>query len=791
MANTHTTLTSLFTAIADKIRTKTGSTETIVADNFPDAIDSILTPTDGTIVTNSASDITISGKMVSIPAGYYKNAVAKMIPVSTQATPTISVSSAGLITASVNQLAGYIEGGTKSNKKQLSTQAAKTITPSTSSQTAVAKGKYTTGDVTVAAVPTQTKSATPSTSEQTIAPDSGKFLSSVTVSAMTTATQATPSISVDSAGLITASSTQTAGYVSAGTKSATKQLTVQAAKTITPSTSSQTAVASGRYTTGAVTVAAIPSTYVKPTATKAATTYTPTTSNQTIAAGTYCSGTQTIKGDSNLISDNIKNGVSIFGVDGTYAPVSDVPATQWSSKYLKTLYPTLSNTTAAITVKAMTYYDGYWYGIGNDSAGDAWKLYGTTTGNMTAYKCGSSRNYPVTGIVCDGTNVWLALSSGGYSNRVLLYQSIANFRSNSTSLYTMTSTANSYSGAFQYDSSYSLAYGVNTSTGNATFALISSSDTKVSQSTGYSSVPEALVSGCTYKSTAVAVTSGGYIMQSSSVASMSYYAAQLSVLNGAQKCCVMGDYLCVACVRDSATYLCFTSDDNVRTGTWNCFKVADSALTVVGMAYANGLYTLVTKDSANGTTTTVWQTTDIKDHGLYGQTISLDDGYSARAMASGGNYICLLADNGSTVQKALVTIDNNDAVPQGGWQIYEFSTNTSYHSSNSMISSATYSNEKLSFTFTKNVSEIWLISLYAYYDDDDGTSNFYSVSPDFHELSSGKEWGFDLTNNGWVCARNLEPEDITYNGATAIINDPPIGSGADNYYGYVAVKFSN
>jgi hypothetical protein len=165
----------------------------------------------------------------------------------------------------------------------------------------------------------QEKTVTPKTSAQSVTPDSGyDGLSKVTVNAMPTATQATPSISVNSSGLITASATQTAGYVAAGTKSATKQLTTQAAKTITPSTSSQTAVAAGRYTTGAVTVAAIPSTYVKPTATKAATTYTPGTSNQTIAAGTYCSGAQTIKGDANLVAGNIKSGVSIFGVAGSY-----------------------------------------------------------------------------------------------------------------------------------------------------------------------------------------------------------------------------------------------------------------------------------------------------------------------------------------------------------------------------------------------------------------------------------------------------------------------------------------
>ena len=41
MPNTHSTLTSLFSDIADAIRAKDGSSGTIVADNFPTAIANI------------------------------------------------------------------------------------------------------------------------------------------------------------------------------------------------------------------------------------------------------------------------------------------------------------------------------------------------------------------------------------------------------------------------------------------------------------------------------------------------------------------------------------------------------------------------------------------------------------------------------------------------------------------------------------------------------------------------------------------------------------------------------
>ena len=51
--------------------------------------------------------------------------------------------------------------------------------------------------------------------------------------------------------------------------------------------------------------------------TKGATVWTPSTSAQSINSGTYLTGTQTIKGDTNLAPQNIRSGVSIFGVGGS------------------------------------------------------------------------------------------------------------------------------------------------------------------------------------------------------------------------------------------------------------------------------------------------------------------------------------------------------------------------------------------------------------------------------------------------------------------------------------------
>lgn len=217
----------------------------------------------GNIPTKTASNLTASGATVTVPAGYYATQTSKSVATATRAETIMTVSADDTndkltITASNNQASGYVTGADET--------ATKTVTLTTSGATA------------------------------TMSDGTNSVSKSVaTGSAKTPATTITknPTISVNSSGLITASvsgtqnvtPTVSAGYVSSGTAgtitvsgSATKQLTTQAAKTITPTTSSQTAVAKDIYTTGVVTVA----------------------------------------GDANLVAGNIKKGTSIFGVTGNY-----------------------------------------------------------------------------------------------------------------------------------------------------------------------------------------------------------------------------------------------------------------------------------------------------------------------------------------------------------------------------------------------------------------------------------------------------------------------------------------
>lgn len=283
------------------------------------------------VARHDSTDLSVSGATVTAPAGYYENAASASIQSATWknastvgVVPEISVDSTGLITAncagwtSIHPLtaSGYADSDTAANiqlsgvkTSQLSTQAAATITPTESEQTAVAAQKFTTGEVKVAAIPAdyvgsdipQKSSSDMTASGATVTAPAGYYAAaatkSVNIGSATvndTGITANPSISVGNDGKVTATVSKvqsvapqvTPGYVSAGTAGditvtgyTEQQLTTQAAQTITP-----------------------------------------TTTNQTIASGKYLTGAQTILGDANLVPESIVENITIFGVTGNAPP---------------------------------------------------------------------------------------------------------------------------------------------------------------------------------------------------------------------------------------------------------------------------------------------------------------------------------------------------------------------------------------------------------------------------------------------------------------------------------------
>lgn len=210
----------------------------------------------------TSDNVTVSGATVTTPAGIYFSQVQKSVATASRATTLLTSEKSNntlVFTANNPQTTGYVTANTSKDT------ATKTVSLSVSGGTVTASD----GTNSIA---------------KTVA----------TGSAKTPATTITknPTILVDSSGLITASvsgtqsvtPTVSAGYVSSGTAgtitvsgSTTKQLTLRTKSDLTASNLTVTAPAGYYHTAAAKTL-----------------------------------------NDSNLIASNIKSGVSIFGVTGTY-----------------------------------------------------------------------------------------------------------------------------------------------------------------------------------------------------------------------------------------------------------------------------------------------------------------------------------------------------------------------------------------------------------------------------------------------------------------------------------------
>lgn len=295
---------------------------------------------------NDSTDLSASGATVTVPAGYYSTQATKSVTSGSAGTPTASkgtVSNHSIsVTPSVTNTTGYISGGTKTGTA-VTVSASELVSGKkeiTANGDNIDVTNYATVKVAISGnVPViNSLSVTPTESEQTFNSSSIDGYKPVTVGAISSTYVGSGITQRSSTDLSASGATVTvpAGYYSTQASKAVssgsatnKGNIISTDATITPGTNIITvsksisitpSVTEGYISSG--TAGNVSINLKANVTTKGATTYTPGTTDQTISSGTYLTGTQTISGDSDLVAGNIKQGVTIFGVEGTYSGAS-------------------------------------------------------------------------------------------------------------------------------------------------------------------------------------------------------------------------------------------------------------------------------------------------------------------------------------------------------------------------------------------------------------------------------------------------------------------------------------
>ena len=369
---------------------------------------------------------------------------------------------------------------------------------------------------------------------------------------------------------------------------------------------------------------------------------------------------------------------TILGNPITLGGVSKPQSGKWDERYKKICTPTFTNISSAITVKALTCRDGYLYGIGNDSAGNVYKLYGGMNSNLSAVKTSSSGKYNPIGITCDGTNVVWALGLPQYKSRFIAWQAVNTFKSTATgfkqssitsTVFGPTDICSTVEDVAGYEPIVWISGAINNKA-----AIWGANSTVLSGGGKYNTynlppfisccswVQDAGMSGPVVYS--VFVTEDGDVASATPIHSESkdfkVTTRRYEKLNGAKMVRSLNGWLFIACRKSDGMYLYRVPKlNNIWTydmpSAIKGLKIASEELTILDMVYAGGVYIVAWKDSSGNVK--VWQTTDPEnDVGIYGLTVTLGSGFTAKAMATDGTSVCILSDNGSTVQKAVAKI---------------------------------------------------------------------------------------------------------------------------------------
>nr|DAH95114.1 MAG TPA: hypothetical protein [Caudoviricetes sp.] len=352
---------------------------------------------------------------------------------------------------------------------------------------------------------------------------------------------------------------------------------------------------------------------------------------------------------------------------------------KWDERYKKICTPTLTNVSSAITVKALTCRDGYLYGIGNDSAGNIYKLYGGMNSNLSAVKISFSGAYNPIAITCDGINVVWACGLPQYKSRFMGWTDVNTFKTTNTQSTYLNLTnlvfgpadiCSTVEDAAGYEPNIWIPGGANNKAG------IWGANSTVLSGGGYYhtyNLPP-FVSCCSWVQDTqyfdkpvvnpVFVAEDGHVASTTPIGTQSkeftVTTRRYEKLNGAKMVRSLNGWLFIACRKSDGMYLYKVPKLNQiferdMSSVIKGLKITSEELTILDMVYAGGVYIVAWKDGSGNVK--VWQTTDPEnDVGIYGLTVTLGSGFTARAMGADGTSICILADNGSRVQKAYAKI---------------------------------------------------------------------------------------------------------------------------------------